>query len=220
MIRDEEKYQKARDFRKRGFSYTEIAKIVGVSRGTLSNWLGKQSFSKKVRQDNEIKARKDNVKRISLLNKAKQTERDKRSKEVLRSAVTEFKHYQQLPRFMAGLVLYMASGDMLSTRPLRLSDNRPEVHKIFIKFTIDFLGIDKNNIHCWLAIPKGVSEPKSVAEWSKILKIPHTQFYKSQQLSPTDKTLRKIVGNTIIGGTLQKQKLQKWIELATKELSK
>ena len=220
MIRNEEKYQKARDFRKRGFSYTEIAKIVGVSRGTLSNWLGKQSFSKKVRQDNEIKARKDNLKRISLLNKAKQNERDKRSKETLRSALTEFKHYRHLPHFMAGLMLYVGSGDMLHTRPLRLSDSRAEVHKIFIKFVTDFLGVDKSNIHCWLAIPKGVSEAKAVAEWSKILKIPHTQFYKSQRLSPTDKTLRKTVGNTIIGNTLLKQKLQKWIELATKELSK
>lgn len=220
MIRDEEKYQKARDFRKRGFSYTEIAKIVGVSRGTLSNWLGKQSFSKKVRQDNEVKARRENVKRLSLLNKAKQNERDKRSKEALQSAVTEFKHYRHLPHFMAGVALYMASGDMLINRPIRLSDSRSEVHRIFIKFLVDFLGVDKPSIHCWLAIPKGTSEAKSVAEWSKMLKIPHTQFYKSQQLSPTDKALRKTVGNTIIGDTLLKQKLQKWIELATKELSK
>lgn len=220
MIRDEEKYQKARDFRKRGFSYTEIAKMVGVSRGTLSNWLGKHSFSKKVRQDNEIKARRDNIKRLSLLNKAKQNERKKRSKEALHSAVTEFKHYRHLPHFMAGIALYMASGDILITRPIRLSDSRPEVHRIFIKFVSDFLGANKSSIHCWLAIPKGVSEAKAVIEWSKMLKISHTQFYKSQQLSPIDKALRKTVGNTIIGDTLMKQKLHKWIELATKELSK
>jgi transcriptional regulator with XRE-family HTH domain len=220
MIRNEEKYQKARDFRKRGFSYTEIAKIVGVSRGTLSNWLGNQTFSKKVRQDNEIKARKDNVKRISLLNKAKQNERDKRVKETLRGALIEFKHYQRLPHFMAGLMLYTGSGDVLDPKVVRLSDSRPEIHRMFVKFATDFLGVDKSNIHCWLAVPKGVSEAKSVAEWSKILKVPHSQFYKSQQLSPTDRALRKTVGNTIIGDTLLKQKLQKWIELATRELSR
>ncbi len=173
-----------------------------------------------MRQDNEIKARKDNIKRLSLLNKAKQNERDKRSKETLHGAVTEFKHYRHLPHFMAGIMLYSGSGDMLHTRPLRLSDSRPEIHRIFIKFITDFLGVNKSNIRCWLVVPNGVSEAKAVAEWSKILKISHTQFYKSQRLSPADKTLRKTVGNTIIGDALLKQKLQKWIELATKELSK
>ena len=69
MIRNAEKHAKARDFRKRGFTYSEISKMVGVSPSTLSLWFAKQSFSKKVRADNEKRARKDNVKRLSVLNK-------------------------------------------------------------------------------------------------------------------------------------------------------
>lgn len=221
MVRNEEKYQKARDFRKRGFSYSEIANIVGVSRATLSHWLGKESFSKKVRQDNERKARRDNVKRIALVNKSRAIERDKRYKEVLRSADTEFRHYKQLPRFMAGLMLYAGAGDLSPARPIRLSDSRPPVHGIFIKFAIDFLGAEKSDLRAWLALPLRTSAAKAVTAWSKEIRLPSSQFHQSQVLSPSASgALRKITGNTIIGDALLKRKLLRWIELASKELAK
>lgn len=221
MIRDEEKYQIARDFRKRGFSYTEIVKITGVSRSTLSNWFAKQSFSKKVREDNEFKARRENVKRIGLVNKTRDAERARRYKEALKVADTEFKHYKQLAGFMGGLMLYMGAGDVSDSRTVRLADSRPEVHRIFIKFATEFLGVDKSQINFWLALPEGVSDAKLVAHWAKVLRLPHVQFHKSQRLSPTkSQTLPKTVGNTIIGDVLLKKKLQRWIELSTKELTK
>lgn len=220
-VHNPEKYQKAKDFRRRGFSYSEIAKIVGVSKATVSNWFAGQSFSKKVRKDNEQKARRDNVKRIALVNKARRAESEKRYRAAVRAADTEFKHYKHLAPFMGGLMLYAGTGDLSPARPIRLSDGRPEMHKIFIKFAIDFLGIDKNDIRCWLAIPAGVSEAKTVAQWSKIIRLPHSQFHKSQRLPPAGAgTLRKTIGNTIIGDAVLKQKLQRWIERASKELAK
>ncbi len=221
MIRNEEKYQKATYFRKRGFSYTEIAKLVGVSRGTLSNWFAKKSFSKKVKVDNEIKTRKENVKRISLLNKARQTEKNKKHKEVLKSANTEYKNYRHLPHFMAGIALYVAVGDLGNNNNIRLSDSRIDIHKIFIRFLVDFLGMDKKDIKCWLAIDSKEKESKEVAVWSKLLKISSENFYKSQVISNINQsTLRKTIGNTIIVNATLKQKLNRWVELASKELVK
>lgn len=221
MIRDEEKYQKARDFRKRGFSYSEIARIAGVSKATVSNWFSKQAFSKKVRQDNERKARRENVKRIGLVNKARAAERQRRYREAIRAADTEFRHYKHLPRFMGGLMLYAGAGDLEDPRILRLSDSRPEAHCIMIRFAVDFLGADRGAIRCWLALPAGVSDARETAAWSKALRLPPPQFHKSQRLS-SDRpgTLRKTVGNTIIGSAILKRKLRRWIELASKELAR
>ena len=101
MVRDAEKYAKARDFRKRGFTYSEISKVVGVSPSTISLWFSKQSFSKKVRIDNEKRARKDNVKRISLVNKTRSKEREGHYREAVKAAGTEFKHYKHLPHFVS-----------------------------------------------------------------------------------------------------------------------
>jgi len=97
MIRNEEKYNQAVEFRKRGFTYTEIAKIVGISKSTASAWLSKKAFSKRIDKDNAERAARDNIKRIGLLNKSRATERKARYAQAVRSADTEYKHYRTNP---------------------------------------------------------------------------------------------------------------------------
>lgn len=147
MIRDEEKYEKARVFRQRGFSYSEIAKIVGVSKSTVSGWFSKQSFSKKVRMDNELKARRDNVKRIALVNKARDKERTKHYQSAQRTALTEFRHFKSTPLFSLGLGAYITAGDVAHPSQIRIPSQRSEVHKLFKRFLIEFLGIEKQKIY-------------------------------------------------------------------------
>lgn len=147
MIQNSEKYLKSKDFRRRGFTYSEISKIVGVSKATLSNWLSKQSFSKKVRRDNEVKTRRDNAKRISLLNKARQTARLKQYDKAKRVAFTEFKHYKSSSLFMCSLGVYSAVGDLDDLAPIRLPSQRKSVHKQFRRFLVEFLGTEGRQIY-------------------------------------------------------------------------
>ncbi len=147
MIRDEEKYGKARVFRQRGFAYSEIAKLVGVSKSTVSNWFSKQSFSKKVRKDNEQKARRDNVKRIALVNRARDKERAKHYLEAKRVAATEFKHFRASPLFLLALGLYTAVGNLSHPSQIRLPSQRSVVHKRFQRFLVEFLGVEKDQIY-------------------------------------------------------------------------
>jgi len=147
MVQSSEKHQKARDFRRRGFTYSEISKLVGVSKATLSNWFGKQSFSKKVRRDNEVKTRRDNAKRISLLNKARQTGRLKQYEKAKRVAFNEFKHYKSSPLFLSSLGAYLAVGDMNDSTPIRLPSQRRSVHKQFRRFLMEFLGAESRQIY-------------------------------------------------------------------------
>ena len=83
MVQKSEKLDLAIQFRKRGFSYSEIARICGVSKATISNWLARKAFSKKVRNDNVAKAARDNAKRMTLVNKARQADRENRSRDAL-----------------------------------------------------------------------------------------------------------------------------------------
>lgn len=222
MVRNEEKYKQAKEFRKRGFTYSEIAKIVGLSTATLSEWFSHQSFSKKVRKDNEIRARRDNAKRISLVNKARSVEREQRYKEAIRSAETEFKHYRSLPLFIAGLMIYVGEGDNRHPRLIRIANSRIDVHKIFIKFTAEFLGVRRDDVKFWVLLYPDLSESVCKKTWSKALKLSESNFYKSQVIQGKSKkrTLHNGVGNTIIGNAILKRKLMRWIELASKELGK
>jgi transcriptional regulator with XRE-family HTH domain len=215
-----EAYEQAISFRKRGFTYTEIAKICGVSRGTISSWLAKEPFSQSVAAVNKAKAAKDNVARIKLVNKARNAERATQYSEILRLASTEYKHYSKSPLFIAGLMLYLADGDRNDPRLIRVSNNNPDIHQLFIRFASDYLGVEKHSVHFWLLLYPAQDEIKCMKHWVKKTGLSVSQFYKNQVVESRSnkQPLHFGVGNTIIGSILLKKKLTLWIELASKEL--
>jgi len=222
MVRNQEKYDQAVQLRKRGFTLAEIAKYCEISKSTASEWLKNNAFSAQVTKQNQKRAGLENAKRLQLVNKARGSERVARYHEAARSAETEYKHYKKDPLFTAGLMLYLASGDQKDKRVIRLSGAKIEAHAVFVRFLGEYLGVEKSKIHLWLQLYNGQNEEKSMRTWQKVTSLPFSQFYKSQVVNSSGKrqTLHYGVGNTIIGSTVLKQKLMKWIELATKELSK
>ena len=222
MVRNEEKYEQALQFRKRGFTLEEIAKICGVSKSTVSKWLKNNAISERVTKQNKNRAGQENAKRLKLMSKTRDTERAHRYKEAVRSAETEFKHYKNNSLFVAGLMLYIAQGDLKNEHQIRLSGTEEKVHKIFIKFATEYLGVSKSNIHFWILLYKGQSEEVCMKRWKTGTTLPYSQFYKNQYINTkkTKDTLHNGVGNTIIGSTVLKHKLNRWIELSLKELAK
>ncbi len=220
MIRDEEKYKQAIEFRKRGFTYSEIAKICGISKSTASSWLSKKAFSKRVKADNVKQAARENVKRIGLLNKARATQRKAVHADVLRSAETEFKHYKSAPLFIAGLMLYLSDGDIKDSSRIRLTTQNRDAHRIFITFLREYCGVENKQLSFWLLLYTGMHEEREMKYWSKYIKLPVAHFGKTQFVpqQSKNKPLHHGTGNTIIGNTVLKHKLNRWIELAIKEL--
>ena len=220
MIRKSDQYRESVALRKRGFTYVEIAKMVGVSKSTVSNWLSREMWSVKVKEDNMRHSARENGKRISLLNTARGNQYKKVYAEAERSAVTEFKHYKQNPLFIAGLMLYVGTGDVKSPNLIRVTDSRPEIHALLIKFITEYLGVSREKIRFWVLLYPDLNPEACSRLWSKKIRIPMSQFHKYQVIEgkSTKRILRFGVGNTIIGSTVLKKKLLKWIELALKEL--
>ncbi len=222
MVRNEEKFEQAVRFRKRGFTLEEIAKICDVSKSTISKWLKNNADSASVTKQNKKRAGQENAKRLQLMSKARGSERAARYREAARSADTEYKHYKSSPLFMAGLMLYYAQGDLKNEHQIRLSGTEEKAHKIFIKFATGYLGVSKLSIHFWILLYKGQSEEMCMKRWKTSTTLPYTQFYKNQYVNTqkTKQTLHNGVGNTIIGSTVLKRKLTRWIELSLKDLAK
>lgn len=218
----EEEYKQAIAFRKRGFTYSEIAKICNVSVGTVSSWLKPLAFSEQITKSNKAAAAKENKKRMASINKARVAERQRQNKEVLRLAEIEYKNYRTSPTFIAGLMLYLADGDNHDDRLIRLSSSRFELHSAFIKFLLAYLGVEKNNIRFWLLLYPKHKEVACMKRWSSKIGLSVGQFYKNQVVPNRShkETLHFGVGNTIIGNVLLKKKLNRWIELLQKELKK
>jgi transcriptional regulator with XRE-family HTH domain len=214
-------YNQAIALRKRGFSYSEIARICGVSVGTASKWLSALPGADLIVAENKRKAGKENASRLRLINKARNTELQKQYKEAERIALVEYQNYRTNPLFMAGLALYLSLGDLKSMRVLRISDSRPLTHSLFIRFLGQFLAVEKQSIHFWLLLYPDLDEIVCMQYWAKKTGISISSFYKNQLIygRSKKKTLHFGVGNTIIGNTLLKKKLNLWIGEAKKEWS-
>lgn len=218
MIRNEETYAQVLEFRRRGFTYTEIAKICGVSKSTVSNYLAKKKFSKQVAKDNAQRAAKENVKRIGLVNKARVAERKARYQEAEQTAMTEFKHYRHNLLFITALAFYRASGDLEDSSRIRLSSNDIEQHRVFVKFLHEFLGVEKEQIQFWLLLHAKQPEERIVKYWARRIPLSMSCFGKTQHTKQTVEGLHYGTGNTIIGNTVLKKKILKWIELTLNEV--
>lgn len=217
----QEAYEQAVVFRKRGFTYSEIAKICNVSVGTVSNWFKAEPFSQAIAHDNARKATIENTKRLALVNKARNTERKQQYVEIIRLAEIEYKNYRTSPLFIAGLMLYVGEGDTSDSGLIRMTSSHADTHSIFIRFLTTYLGVEKPLIHFWLLLYPDLNEVACMKHWTKKTGLSVGQFYKNQvvQSRSTKRTLHFGVGNTIIGSTLLKKKLLRWIDLSTKELT-
>ncbi len=213
-------YEQALAFRRRGFTYAEIAKICNVSKGTVSNWLRHEPFSKTIAKDNQKQAVIQNTKRLTLINKARVAERKNQYAAVIRQAEVEYKNYRTNPLFIAGLSLYMTIGDHENSRLIRLSGSRPALHHLFIRFVTTFLGVEKPTIRFWLLLYPDLDEVACMKHWCKQTTLSPAHFHKNQVIQGRGqhKTLHFGVGNTIIGSTLLKKKLNHWVNLLEKEL--
>jgi transposase len=219
MSKKEERLQ-AYTFRRRGFSYREIADMLNVSVSTVSLWLKDKKWSDEVTLRNRKRAGKENSKRLLLLNKARSNQHKKLYKEVERSAETEYKHYRHHPLFIAGLMLYVGEGDTRDQQLIRIATTKFEIHAIFIRFSEEFLGVSREKVRFWLLLYPS-HDPLTVSQkWAEALDIPLLHFHKYQVIAGESKkrTLHSGVGNTIIGSAVLKHKLMKWIELALLEL--
>lgn len=213
-------YEQALAFRRRGFTYGEIAKICDVSVSTLSNWLAHEPFSKKVAQDNSDKATIQNTKRLALINKARNTERKGQYAEIIRLAEIEYKNYRSTPLFIAGLILYVSEGDTHNDRLIRITNSRTDLHRIFIRFLTTYLGVPKRSVRFWLLLYPDLDEVTCMKHWCKKTSLNAGQFYKNQVIQgrSTKTTLHFGVGNTIVSNTLLKKKLLRWTKLLEKDI--
>lgn len=221
MVRNKEKYAQVVSLRKRGFTLEEIARYCAISKSTASVWLKNNAFSAQVTKQNAKRAGADNARRLRLVNKARSGERTVRYKEAALSAETEYRHYKKDPLFIAGLTLYIGAGDRKNERVVRLSTADMVAHRIFLRFTQEYLGVRAEQVHLWLLLYADHSEELCMKKWRQSTGVPYTQFYKNQVIKnkPQKQTLHYGVGNTIIGSTVLKHKLSRWIELMTKELA-
>lgn len=165
--------ERARNLRIEGYSYAMIKEQLGVSKGTLSNWLAKIPF-----QPNEsLLQRVSAAKLRSGLNKHR--EKLENISAMRAAARVDVGKLSARDIFMFGIGLYLGEGSK-STEEIRVINSDPTVLKLAMRWLKSFARVKTNHlrvaIHCY---PDNDIE-KLIAFWSKQLNIPPIQFIKTQ----------------------------------------
>lgn len=179
--------------RKAGKSYSEIRKMIKVSKGTLSLWLRDITLTSKQEKRIYVELRQKNAYRMA---KSNQNKRIEITKEITEKAKKEALKLFKNPLFSPGLMLYWAEGAKTS-EVVRFSNSDPIMISFIMRWFREICNIPNEKFKIALHIHSLHCREDMLDFWSKVTNIPPSQFYKTQ-IKPTSLGQRR---NKLYNGT-------------------
>ena len=166
--------ERALALRKQGMSYSQIKKILKVSKSTLSLWLRDYPLSKQ-----RIRELRDwNEQRIEKCRETKRKKKEKRLNNFYQEQKRFILPFNKRELYLAGLFLYWGEGSKSQLTELSISNTDPSVIKFFIAWLTKSLKIPKGKLKVRLHLYRDMDIKKEIQFWIKILSIPPKQFTK------------------------------------------
>lgn len=167
-------HQKALILRKQGMSYSQIKKILKVSKSTLSLWLRDYPLSRQRMRE----LRDWNEQRIEKCRETKRKKKEKRLEGFYQEQKKIIFPFNKRELYLAGLFLYWGEGSKTQLTKLSISNTDPSVIKFFINWLTKSLKVPKEKLKVQLHLYKDMDVKKEIQFWSKILNISYKQFTK------------------------------------------
>ncbi|MFH0805588.1 MAG: helix-turn-helix domain-containing protein [Patescibacteria group bacterium] len=166
--------RKAIALRKQGKSYSQIKKIVKVSKGTLSCWLRDYPLPKQ----RIIELCNKNEQRIERFRQTMRRKKEKRWNEAFEKAKKDLLPLCKKELLIAGLFLYWGEGTKKMAEGLAVANTNPEIVKFTIFWMTKILGIQKSKLKAKLHLYNDMNIKKEHLFWSKETGISLKQFRK------------------------------------------
>jgi len=166
--------EKALILRKEGMSYSQIKKILKISKSTLSIWLRNYPLP-----EEKIKELQKSEAVIEKIRNTKRRKREERLKEIYKTQKKTILPLNDRELFLAGLFLYWGEGAKRQLTELSISNTDPSIIKFFINWLTKSLRIPKRKLKIQLHLYSDMDIEKETNFWSKTLNIPFTQFTKT-----------------------------------------
>lgn len=171
MARFEDR-EKALVLRKKEMSYSQIKKILKISKSTLSLWLRGYPLSKQ-----RIRELRDcNEQRIERCRETKRKKKEKRLKLYYQEQKKFILPLNKRELYLAGLFLYWGEGSKNSEAKLSISNTNPSIIKFFIYWLTKALKISRTRVGIQLQLYSDMDINKEIRFWSEDLQIPFSQF--------------------------------------------
>ena len=214
--------KEALQLRSLGKSYSEIKKFLGVPKSTLSDWLRKIHWSKRIKHILAEKAKEKNTIRLRNLNKIRGKHLARLYREARNEAKKEFEYFKLYPIFISGLTIYWGEGDKLSRYIIKVANTDPRMIRVFVKFLHEICGIPKKAIRAYILLYPDLDPNKCKDFWIRKSGLSTKNFNKCVVIQGRHKTKRIPYGVCYVsfGSTYLKEKMRVWLTLLSKELIK
>lgn len=163
----------ARRLRQKGKSYSEILKLVNVSKSTISLWLRDMPLSEK--QKTQLFGR---TKSRYAGSKARQRARVALTKTIIKNSKKEAGNLMENKLFLSGLMLYWAEGTKRGEEMVVFSNSDPNMIKLMMKWFRKICLVKEEKFRIQVHIHSLLSRKEIKNYWSKITGVPPTQFHK------------------------------------------
>lgn len=173
--------QRATKLRQSGISYKKIVERLGVPKSTLSDWFSGKAWSEDIKRKNIVVAKpiwRANIKKLVAFNRHRSQQAVMKHR---RAAKKEFIALCDNQLFIANLMLYWGEGTSHGDCSLvKLTNTNPRMIRLFTQFLIRICNIPKDRIRVGIIIYPDLNKKTCENFWSKVTKIPLTQFHKTQ----------------------------------------
>ncbi|MCK4454260.1 hypothetical protein KAU51_02840 [Candidatus Parcubacteria bacterium] len=182
---------KARELRKKGLSVKEIQRKLKVSLSSVSLWVRDVELTKKQLEKLYLNKKTGQLKGsiIAAMNKIRK--RKEITEKLIKEGKKEMGNLSKRDRFITGIAMYFAEGSK-TDGDVEFSNSDPRAIKFMADWFREFCKIPEEKFRCSLYIHDNLDEGKAKKFWSKITKIPLTQFRKSYIVKNNPYRLRKV----------------------------
>lgn len=182
---------KARELRKKGKGIRDIAKKLKVSKGSVSIWCRDIELTQK---QIDLLSEKEETKRYEGRIKGARVQHEKRKKEVLELRKIGSEIVNPLSKrdlLLFGFGFYL--GDGSKGRRVKMSNSNPEAIKLSLSWLNFAWNIPKEEITLHVSINEQHCDRIEEVEqyWSKLTKIPRSQFTKTTLVKAKNKKVYK-----------------------------
>jgi len=160
--------------RKQGKSYSEIKKIVNVSKSSLSLWLKNVPLTQK-----QLQGLKE--KKSVAIERYRATMKLKREKRVSNYYIKQSRKWLPLSARelnIAGLFLYLGEGGKTSRNTVSISNTDPSVMKFALYWIVHCLKVPKRKIRLNLHLYSDMNQNKEISYWLRQLALKASNLNK------------------------------------------
>lgn len=179
--------QVALRLRLNGKSYSDIGKILGVPKSTLSDWFSSLVISQEAREKIEKKARKNSLEGLLRRNRNQTFLARKRVEDIRKKASEEIDNLSNENLFLSGVMLYWAegykrpkirNGRELTNHPVSLTNSDPYLVKLFLRFLRECCNVPENKIKAGIRIFQHHNKKVLQNFWQRETNILPQNFHK------------------------------------------